>query len=210
MATTFFSAYLVSTSLFLGIGAQMTFIMRQALLRQHVFIICLIGALSDLLLVTANVYGLHFVTYFLPKIVVVILYMGVMFLLGFAFLSFRSSYRRYQNYHKNQTALAFALPANAITNRKKAIIACLGFTWLNPHVYLDNMLLGSLAQQYNQHVIFILGASTGSLTAFFVYGYAVQLLAPLFQNPKLWIVFDFLVGCLMTILAIKFLLQGLA
>lgn len=86
----------------------------------------------------------------------------------------------------------------------KTVAICLAFTWLNPHVYLDTMvLLGSISTQYEgKQVEFGFGAILGSFTFFFSLGYGARLLAPVFQKPKAWQVLEFIVGITMLIIAL--------
>ena len=86
----------------------------------------------------------------------------------------------------------------------KTIAICLAFTWLNPHVYLDTMvLLGSISTQYEgEQIQFALGAILASFTFFFSLGYGARLLAPIFQKPKAWQVLEFIVGLTMLIIAL--------
>jgi L-lysine exporter family protein LysE/ArgO len=89
------------------------------------------------------------------------------------------------------------------------VAACLAFTWLNPHVYLDTVvLLGSVGAQYaGQRIAFALGAITSSFLFFFSLGYGARLLRPLFESPKAWRVLDGLIGVTMLLLAAKLVLE---
>ena len=90
----------------------------------------------------------------------------------------------------------------------KAILICLAFTWLNPHVYLDTVvLLGSVSTQYQpNHWQFACGAMLASFVFFFALGYGARFLSPLFSNPKAWKVLDFVVGFIMTFIAISLII----
>jgi L-lysine exporter family protein LysE/ArgO len=87
---------------------------------------------------------------------------------------------------------------------------CLAFTWLNPHVYLDTLvLLGSVSTRYGEHrFVFALGAMTASCLFFFSLGYGARLLRPLFANPNAWRVLDAIIGITMTALAAKLVLES--
>jgi L-lysine exporter family protein LysE/ArgO len=90
------------------------------------------------------------------------------------------------------------------------ILTCLAFTWLNPHVYLDTVvLLGSISTGYAGHrIAFAAGASTGSVLFFFALGYGARLLRPLFANPKAWRVLDAFIGITMLALALKLAVES--
>ncbi|MFA0373023.1 LysE/ArgO family amino acid transporter, partial [Vibrio sp. 10N.222.54.F6] len=87
----------------------------------------------------------------------------------------------------------------------KAMAMCLAFTWLNPHVYLDTVvLLGSISTQYQpNHMLFGAGAITGSFVFFFSLGYGARFLAPLFKNPRAWKVLEFVIGMIMASIAVS-------
>lgn len=88
---------------------------------------------------------------------------------------------------------------------KRAVLACLAFTFLNPHVYLDTVVLvGSLSAQYEgpARLAYALGAMTASFVWFFLLGYGARLLAPLFARPAAWRVLDIVIGCVMAMLAL--------
>jgi L-lysine exporter family protein LysE/ArgO len=89
------------------------------------------------------------------------------------------------------------------------ILTCLAFTWLNPHVYLDTVvLLGSISTGYaGQRVAFAAGAGTSSVLFFFTLGYGARLLRPLFANPRAWRVLDVFIGVTMLALAVKLVLE---
>ena len=88
----------------------------------------------------------------------------------------------------------------------RAVLTCLALTWLNPHVYLDTVvLLGSISTQYDNRLGFGAGAVAASFTFFFALGYGARLLAPLFRRPASWRVLDLLVGLVMWAIAVKLL-----
>ena len=89
-----------------------------------------------------------------------------------------------------------------------AVLTCLAFTWLNPHVYLDTVvLLGAISAQYTPAWIFGLGAVTASFVFFFTLGYGARLLAPVFARPRAWQVLDAMIGVVMLALALKLALM---
>ncbi len=193
LAPDYFSGFLLGLSLIIAIGSQNAFVLKQGLKREHVFLICLFCAVSDALLISAGVSGFGAVTARYPQLVTFAKLFGVMFLVGYGLHSLYASVR-----------LSHALNADgqAVTSLKKALLLCFGFTWLNPHVYLDTLvLMGMVSTGASNKIIFALGAVSASFFFFFALGYAAQLLRPLFEKPKAWNILDAIVGLLMLYLA---------
>jgi L-lysine exporter family protein LysE/ArgO len=191
----FLSGFLLGLSLISAIGAQNAFVLSQGLRKEHVFAVCLTCALSDAVLITIGVAGFGTVEVILPWIKKALTLGGIVFLIFYAAKSFLSAFAQQ---HKALT------PAGTETAKLTTVLmTCLAFTWLNPHVYLDTMvLIGSVSTHYGtKRDLFGLGAATASLVFFFSLGYGARLLRPLFANPKGWRVLDFLVGMIMAILA---------
>ncbi|MCX8569510.1 LysE/ArgO family amino acid transporter [Aminobacter sp. MET-1] len=190
------SGFLLGASLIIAIGAQNAFILRQGLLRQHVFVLSLICALSDALLIAAGVAGLGTLISQSPKLITAVTIGGALFLFSYAIIAFRRAL-------KPEVLKA----ANAGEARLgPAIAACLAFTFLNPHVYLDTVvLLGSLSAAYEgqARLAFGLGAATASFVWFFGLGYGARLLEPVFARPASWRVLDFLIGAVMSAIGLS-------
>ena len=190
------AGFLLGASLIIAIGAQNAFILRQGLLRQHVFILSLICALSDALLIAAGVAGLGTLISQSPKLITAVTIGGALFLFSYAVIAFRRAL-------KPEVLKA----ANAGEARLgPAIAACLAFTFLNPHVYLDTVvLLGSLSAAYEgqARLAFGLGAATASFVWFFGLGYGARLLEPVFARPASWRVLDFLIGAVMSAIGLS-------
>ncbi len=186
----FISGLLLGLSLILAIGAQNAFILKQGLRREHVFILCLICALSDALLIALGVFGFAWVAAHLPAIEPVARYGGALFLFIYGARGFHAAF------FSNATLVA---DASSGTPLATAVLACLAFTWLNPHVYLDTfVLLGSVSTQFPaEKVQFALGATSASFLFFFTLGYGARLLAPLFKRPGAWKALEFLIGVVM-------------
>lgn len=197
----FLSGFLLGLSLIVAIGAQNAFILRQGLLRQHVFVLCLICALSDALLIAAGVAGLGTLIAQSPRLIIVVTVGGALFLFAYAAIAFRRAL--------NPQALKAAKSGEG--SLKAAIAACLAFTFLNPHVYLDTVvLLGSLSARFegNSRIAYALGAAVGSFVWFFSLGYGARLLQPVFARPAAWRVLDVLIGLVMAAIGVG-LLRGL-
>ncbi|WP_288999472.1 LysE family transporter [uncultured Psychrobacter sp.] len=192
-APDFLSGFLLGLSLIIAIGSQNAFVLKQGLKREHIFFVCLFCALSDAILISAGVGGFGAVTARYPHIVDIAKFAGVVFLLGYGLQSLYASVRLSQ---------ALTVEGQVVSSLKKALLLCFGFTWLNPHVYLDTLVLvGMVSTGASSKVMFAAGAVSASFFFFFALGYGARLLKPLFAKPKAWNVLDALVGILMLYLA---------
>jgi L-lysine exporter family protein LysE/ArgO len=190
------AGFLLGLTLIIAIGAQNAFILRQGLKREHVFILCLICALADALLIAAGVAGLGTLIRRYPAALTAITVGGALFLFVYGIMAFRRAF--------NPDALTAG--AGQPLALKQAISICLAFTFLNPHVYLDTViLLGGLSARYEgvDRLAYGLGAAAGSFAWFFSLGYGARLLAPVFARPRSWQVLDILIGLVMWALAAK-------
>lgn len=193
----FGSGFLLGMSLILAIGAQNAFVLRQGLHRRHVFAVCLVCALSDAILIAASVSGFGLLSARLPWLEPVLRYGGAVFLSWYAFTSFRAALAA-------DHALAPAADG-AGRGLRETLAICLVLTWLNPHVYLDTLvLIGSVSTQYPGGGIgFAAGATAASFVFFFALGYGARLLAPLLARPAAWRLLDAAIGCVMAWIALK-------
>lgn len=195
------TGFTLGLSLILAIGAQNAFVLRQGLQRAHVLAVVLTCAISDAVLIAAGVAGFGALSAAAPWIGDVMRWAGAAFLTIYGGLAFRSAWTG-----------TGALRAGTTTggSRRTAILTCLALTWLNPHVYLDTVvLLGSIAAQFpGQRLEFGAGAVTASFTFFFALGYGARLLAPLFARPGAWRVLDAVIGCIMWAIAAGLILKG--
>ena len=183
-------------SLILAIGAQNAFVLKQGLKDEHVFLVCFICALSDALLILFGVSGFHVLVASFPSLVTIARFGGAAFLLIYGVVSFYNALRVQQG----------LLPSeNKSSSAWQAALTCLAFTWLNPHVYLDTVvLLGSVSTQFNEQITwFAGGAITASFVFFFTLGYGARLLRPVFAQARAWRVLDFLIGCVMWAIAAR-------
>jgi len=192
------SGFLLGASLIIAIGAQNAFILRQGLLRQHVFILSLICAASDALLIAAGVAGLGTLIAQSPRLIMAVTVGGALFLFTYATIAFRRAMK--------PEVLKAAKSGEA--RLWPAIAACLAFTFLNPHVYLDTVvLLGGLSAAYEgqARLAYGLGAATASFVWFFGLGYGARLLEPVFARPAAWRVLDLLIGLVMAAIGLSLL-----
>lgn len=202
MLAPFLSGFLLGGSLIVAIGAQNAFILRQGLLRQHVFVLCLICALSDAILIAAGVGGLGTLVSRSPTLIRVVTLGGAAFLFAYAFLAFRRALH----------PQALQAARDGAGSLKGAIAACLAFTFLNPHVYLDTVLLvGSVSAAHEgaARAAFGAGAAIASFVWFYGLGYGARLLQPLFARPAAWRLLDIAIGLVMSAIGAG-LLVGLA
>ena len=194
MFTPLIAGFLISISLIAAIGAQNAFVLRQGIRQEHVLPVVLTCALSDAILITLGVAGFGTLVALAPWISTAMLYAGAVFLLIYGGLRFRAALQ-------GGEALMPA-PGTGATLRA-TLVTCLVLTWANPHVYLDTvLLLGAISANYApQSVLFAVGAITGSLVFFGALGFGARLLAPVFANPRSWVVLEVVVGCTMWAIA---------
>lgn len=193
--------YLVSLSLILAIGAQNAFVLRQGLRREHVGVVVLACAISDAVLIALGVTGFGVVSHALPWLAGAMRWGGVVFLLVYGGMRFRAA-----------LAGGEALkPGEGVeVSVSKVLTTVLVLTWANPHVYLDTVvLLGSISAQYpGQRLAFGIAAAAGSFSFFTALGYGARLLAPVFANPKAWVVLEVIVGATMWGIALGLAIGG--
>ena len=191
---TFITGFSIGFSLILAIGAQNAFVLKQGLIRQNVFLVCLICAASDAILITLGVSGFGEIITEYPIIEKLARIGGALFLFTYGVL----------NLYSAQTKTHALEPTKKIQkSKRKTILTCLGFTWLNPHVYLDTVvMLGSISTQFENTVAFALGAISASFVFFFSLGFGASKLTGYFEKPETWRVLENLIGILMIILGI--------
>ncbi|SDG10907.1 L-lysine exporter family protein LysE/ArgO [Lentzea fradiae] len=172
-------------TLIVAIGAQNAFVLRQGLRRQAVGRVVAVCAVSDAVLVAVGVAGFGVIVRQWPQVVTVAAVAGGVFLLAYGFLAARRAFR--------PSAMTLS---GAATGRP--VLTALALTWLNPHVYLDTLLLlGSIAAG---RWLFGVGAVTASVTWFVALGFGARLLSPLFAKPRAWRVLDGVIAAVMIVL----------
>lgn len=193
-------------SLIVAIGAQNAFVLRQGLRREHVLAVVLVCALSDALLIAAGVAGGGVLFTAVPWLVDVIRWGGALFLLVYGVLAARRALRRPDP--EDAGLRAGSGPATA--GLGATIATALALTWLNPHVYLDTvLLLGSVASTHGDaRWWFAGGATLGSILWFTSLGFGARLLAPLFARPLAWRILDGIIAVVMITLAVLLVLGG--
>lgn len=201
MISAFTVGYFTAFSLIMAIGAQNAFVLRQGLLRKHVFWLCLLCAVSDAILITAGVLGFGAIVGLAPWFPKAMAIGGALFLLFYGATRFIAAYRG--DYEMALSGTSASLGATLATGA--------AFTWLNPHVYLDTLgLIGAISTQYQPvdlKTSFGVGAVLASVSFFFMLGYGARLLAPIMQSARAWQVLDVIIGVVMWILAFNLLIH---
>lgn len=196
----YFAGLFFGLSLIVAIGAQNAFVLRQGLLRQHVFAVCLFCALSDAILIAVGVAGAGVIAARFPWFLEVMRWGGAAFLLVYGMRALRSAIT-------GSGALTAAAGGQRGLGATLLVIAAL--TWMNPHVYLDTLaLLGAVSTAWENKRAFAMGAISGSFLFFFSLGYGARLLQPLFRKPQAWRVLDLLIAAVMWAIAASLILGG--
>lgn len=199
MLHTYLQGFAIGLSLIVAIGAQNAFVLKQGLKKQAVFWVCFVCALSDSILVVLGITGFATVIQLYPELVGFAKWAGAVFLLWYGLQHAIQAFKSNQSLHagsQNEIQLS------------KIIIVCLALTWLNPHVYLDTVvLIGSISTQFEQtKLYFALGVITASWFFFFSLGYGARVLIPIFENPQAWKVLDVVIALIMWSIAISLMM----
>ncbi|MGO2521541.1 MAG: LysE/ArgO family amino acid transporter [Microbacterium sp.] len=190
-------------SLIVAIGAQNVFILRQGIRREHVFAVVVICALSDAVLIVVGVAGLGYLLESMPWLVDVARWFGAAFLLGYGLLAARRAWRgagealRVSNSDRADAAESSRLIP--------VIFTVLALTWLNPHVYLDTVLmLGSIAATHGEERwLFAAGAVVASIVWFVALGYGARHLGRWLNTPRAWRMLDGIIAVIMILIAVS-------
>ena len=188
--------FALGLSLIVAIGAQNAFVLRQGLARQHVLAIVTVCAAADAVLIGAGVAGLGGLVSAMPRLLTAITLAGAAFLAFYAALALRRALKPH----------ALTADGAAVDSLSKALAMTLAFTFLNPHVYLDTVVLfGGLSARYPgiDRAAFATGGIAGSIVWFFGLGFGARLLAPVFARPLAWRILDASIAIVMALLAIS-------
>jgi len=186
--------FALSMGLILAIGPQNIFVLRQGLLRSHVFAVCLVCSLSDALLISAGVLGLGSFLAGVEGAELLISVAAALFIAGYGVLRVRSS----------MDPVGMSVGEEEALGLGPTIGTALAFTFLNPHVYLDTVLLiGGASSRYasDDRVAFAVGASLASFLFFFALGYGARRLSSVLDRPESWRVIDMGIACVMFAIA---------
>ena len=194
--------FFTGLSLILAIGAQNIFVIEQGLKKQHVFLVCLICSISDLILIFLGIFLFHYFNQLFNQTIELILnILLILFLLHFIYSKIKTHY----------SDINFS---NDLTNISKIniFIKTLGFTYLNPHVYSDTVFfLGNFSKNYllNQKIAFGIGAAIASFLFFFALGYLSNYLSKYAKSKKVWRVINIFIITFMSILVLYIIKETL-
>ena len=192
--------FFTGLSLILAIGAQNIFVIEQGLKKQHVFLVCIVCSISDLILIFLGIFIFQFFNQYFNSIVELIFNIAlVIFLLHFI-------YSKIKTYN---SSINFNIETKDIA-KFNILLKTLGFTYLNPHVYSDTVFfLGNFSKNFliNQKVLFGLGASIASFLFFFLIGYLSKFLSKYAQNQKIWKVINIFIITFMSFLTLYIFLE---
>lgn len=191
---TFLTGFAMSGALIMAIGAQNLFVLRQGLKREHVGPIVLFCGCSDAILIAAGVGGVGALLSAVPQLTLALTLGGAAFLAWYGFKAFQ----------RVLAPEAMAMTATGGVTLGRALGTTAAFTFLNPHVYLDTVLLMGAAGSAHapaMRPVFVAGAATASITWFAALGYGARILTPLFARPSAWKVLDAIVCIVMLTLA---------
>ncbi|MDP8250300.1 LysE/ArgO family amino acid transporter [Pseudochrobactrum saccharolyticum] len=196
----FITGMTMGLSLIVAIGSQNAFLLRQGLRNEHVFAVSLTCALSDAILIALGVAGFGTIIGMAPWLDPVMRYGGAAFLIFYGAANMRSALRSSDTLASGNSAEKQSL--------KAAVLTCFALTWLNPHVYLDTvMLLGSISTQFSGfEFMFAAGAILASFLFFFSLGYGAKWLRPLFAKPSAWRILEAIIAFVMWGIAARLLI----
>ena len=182
--------FVLGASLIVAIGPQNAFVLRLGLERRHVFTVAALCALSDAILIAAGVAGLGTMVRRLTAAMTGVTFAGAAFLIGYGVLSV----------HRALRPEALRPAKGDESDLAAAVATCLALTFLNPHVYLDTVvLIGGLSARHAgaRATAFGAGAALASVVWFFGLGYGARLFAPIFASPRAWQVLDVVIALVM-------------
>jgi len=203
MISAFSTGFFLGLSLIIAIGSQNAFVLRQGILRQHVFFIALFCSISDGLLIILGVAGIsYFFNDFIHEHSRIIFGCAALWLFTYGIFRIHSAFKA------SSAIIENSMQPNSLLN---AISIVTIFTFANPHVYLDTMILiGSISQQFVElnRIIFAFGACMASFVWFFGVAYGAKFLTPIMQRPKHWRILDTLIAIIMFVIALNLASQG--
>lgn len=196
------SGFATGLGLFAAVGAQSAFILRQGALRVHIVSVVLVCAVSDAVLIFASVMGLRALTAQAPWLLQGVLWTGVVFLAAYAMAAARRAWGG------GESLQAAARMRGG--GRAAAVAGALAFTWLNPHFWLDMVLVGTLAHGFGSaSLAYGAGAAAASIFWLTLLGGGARLLAPLFRSARAWRILDGMVALIMAVMAVRLAAQAL-
>ena len=192
--------FITGLSLILAIGAQNIFVIEQGLKKQHIFLVCFVCSISDLILIFLGIFLFHyFIQYFNSTIELIFNILLIIFLIYFIYSKIKSFNSKVSFNNEIQYISKFNI-----------FLKTLGFTYLNPHVYSDTVFfLGNFSKNFilNQKILFGIGASIASFVFFFVIGYLSKYLSQYAQSEKVWKTINIFIIGFMSLLTIFVILE---
>ena len=204
----FLEGIALGASLIIAIGPQNAFVIQQGILRQHVFLAAFVCTFVDVVLIIVGAAGFGTLIAIIPSLKTYFLWGGILFLMGYGTLSLISSFK----HPRDEDSLGKNESGYPTKNRKSIIITAAGFSLLNPHVYLDTViLLGGLAAQFEipERNYFAFGAIMASVVWFYGIGYGATLVAPWFESSRGKRILDLVIAMIMFVLAFVLMLNVL-
>jgi L-lysine exporter family protein LysE/ArgO len=197
------TGFFLGLSLIIAIGAQNAFVLRQGILGQHVFYVALFCALSDALLICIGVAGISFfLNNFISQNLSILFGLSAVWLSGYGLIRLRSALKSNNS---------IEIESSPLKGLFATISVAAVLTFLNPHVYLDTMILiGSISQQFSgfHKVTFSFGAILASFVFFFSLAYGARILTPLMERPFSWKILDSLIALIMFTIAFNLASAG--
>lgn len=196
----FIEGFIIAFSLIISVGPQNTFLIKQGIRREYVFIIALLCSCIEFFLIILGVFGIKTIISVFNISIKAMMFMGAAFLFLYGSLSFISAFR------KGKKAVQ---GPKVQTNLKKIILTTLFLSSLNPAIIIETLLIiGSMGSKFLGvgKYCFILGATTASIVWFFGIAYISYLGARLFNKAIAWRILDFVTGCIMYMIAVKIIL----
>ena len=192
--------FFTGLSLILAIGAQNIFVIEQGLKKQHVFLVCLVCSVSDLILIFVGIFLFHyFVQYFNSTIELIFNILLIAFLIHFIYSKIKIF----------NTKVSLESDQNNIS-KYDILLKTLGFTYLNPHVYSDTVfILGNFSKNFllSEKIIFGIGASIASFLFFFLLGYLSKFLSKYAESKKVWNIINLFIIIFMSFLTLLVFLE---
>lgn len=203
MLTAFSTGFFLGFSLIFAIGAQNTFVLRQGMLRQHIFYTALFCSFADALLICVGIAGMSFIlNTFVAKFSNILFGISSVWLIAYGVIRLISAFKS-----NSVIEIEVTKPKNLTK-----ILSMLAFlTFANPHVYLDTVILiGSISQQFSGglKIAFAIGASLASFVFFFSLSYGAKLLLPVMSRPSSWRILDIVIALIMFSIALKLAANG--
>ena len=193
--------FFTGLSLILAIGAQNIFVIEQGLKKQHIFLVCFICSVSDLILIFLGIFLFYYFTqYFNPTIELIFNILLIIFLIHFIYTKVKT-FNHKVNFNDEVPDIS----------KFNIFLKTLGFTYLNPHVYSDTVFfLGNFSKNFilDQKILFGVGASIASFVFFFVIGYLSKYLSQYAQSEKIWKIINIFIISFMSLLTI-FVILGI-